>query len=77
MKIRISGLKELVGWAGAFLVLFGYYLNANMDPNCWLVWIVANSLVAGYSFENKAYPTGAMSLVLVALSIYGHFSWRL
>ena len=63
------------GWLGATLVVFGYYLNANMHDGCWPVWIVGNSMVASYSIYKKAYSTAAMSLVIAAVSVYGLLKW--
>jgi nicotinamide riboside transporter PnuC len=66
---------ERIGWIGAVLVVWGYYLNANQYLSSWLVWIVGNLCVAGYSAHKKAYSTLAMSLVIAAMNIYGYFSW--
>jgi len=63
------------GWAGAFLVVFGYYLNANLHDACWLVWIVGNLMVGGYCVSKGAYSTAVMSLVIVIMNIYGLFQW--
>jgi nicotinamide riboside transporter PnuC len=64
-----------LGWIGASLVVFGYYLNANMYVSSWLVWTVGNVLVAMYSWHKKAYPTVVMSIIIAAMNIYGYFSW--
>jgi len=63
------------GWTGAFLVVFGYYLNANFYDSCWLVWIIGNLMVAGYCFSKEAYPTVVMSLIIVIMNIYGLLQW--
>ena len=44
---------ERLGWLGAVLVVFGYYLNANHYLSSWLVWIIGNLCVAGYSAHKK------------------------
>jgi hypothetical protein len=64
-----------LGWLGAFLVLYGYYLNANMSEYCWLVWIVGNVLVGLYCVEKRAWPTALMSFVLVMMNVYGYIKW--
>ena len=66
---------ERIGWLGAGFVIFGYYLNANEYVSSWLVWLVGNLFVAGYSAYKKAYPTLVMSLIIAAMNIYGYFSW--
>ena len=43
--------NHLLGWIGSLFVLFGYYLNANMYPSSWLVWVVGNSLVGVYCLK--------------------------
>ena len=64
-----------LGWSGAFFVVFGYYLNANMYVSSWLVWIIGNILVGIYSIKKEAYSTALMSFIIAALNIYGYFSW--
>ncbi len=64
-----------LGWGGAALVLYGYYLNANMNDNCWPVWLVGNLMVGIYCLEKKAYPTALMSFVLAVINVYGYFKW--
>ena len=46
---------NLAGWIGVFLVLFGYYLNANELSISWLIWIAGNIMVGMYSITKKAY----------------------
>ena len=66
---------KIAGWIGATLVIWGYYLNANMYAGAWLVWAVGNGIVAAYSFYKKAHPTAVMSLVIFVMNIYGYFKW--
>ena len=74
-----NGLNEKawtrVGWVGGLLVVFGYYLNANMYVCSWLAWIIGNSMMGGYCLRVKAYPTAVMSFILVLMNIYGFISW--
>ena len=66
---------ERIGWLGAILVVWGYYLNANHCLSSWLVWIVGNLCIAGYSAYKKAWPTVAMSVVIAIMNIYGYLRW--
>ena len=68
-------VRKSLGWIGATLVLFGYYLNANQIGLCWLVWVVGNTLVGIYSIQKEAHPTAALSFILVVMSIYGYLKW--
>ena len=72
---KVKDYYEYLGWLGAFLVVFGYYLNAHYCLSSWLVWIIGNLCVAGYSAYKKAYPTLVMSLIIVAMNVYGFFNW--
>ena len=74
--LKVKGYYEIIGWLGAGLVVFGYYLNANQHLSCWLVWTVGNLCVAGYAASRQAYSTALMSFVIALMSIYGYFSWR-
>ena len=67
---------ERLGWVGAFLVVLGYYLNAQHHLSCWPVWIMGNTLVAGYSIYKKTYPTALMSLIITIMNVYGYITWK-
>ena len=74
--LKARDYYEIIGWCGAGLILFGYYLNAHQHLSCWLIWFAGNVCVAGYSAYKKAYPTVVMSLIIAIMSIYGYFSWK-
>lgn len=65
-----------LGWVGAALVLFGYFLNAKKKKSSWLIWIVGNLFVAIYSWHIGALPTTLMSLAIMIMNIYGYISWK-
>ena len=67
--------ENWIGWVGVVLVLVGYYLNANKFSESWIVWIIGNLMVGLYSYKKEAYPTAAMSFILVIVSIYGYLNW--
>jgi nicotinamide riboside transporter PnuC len=64
-----------IGWLGAGMVIFGYYLNANEYIASWLVWMVGNIMVGIYSLYKKAYSTAAMSFMITMMNIYGYIRW--
>ena len=66
---------KLIGWLGAGLVIFGYYLNANEFILSWLVWMAGNAMVGIYSIYKKAYSTAAMSFIIMIMNIYGYIRW--
>jgi|TARA_B110000263_G_C15270020_1_gene493026 nicotinamide riboside transporter PnuC len=66
---------KLIGWIGAGLVIFGYYLNANGYITSWLIWIAGNIMVGVYSVYKKAYSTAIMSFILTIMNIYGYIRW--
>tara|TARA_R100000808_G_C2091979_1_gene112047 strand:+ start:204 stop:425 length:222 start_codon:yes stop_codon:yes gene_type:complete len=66
---------EGLGCVGAILVVFGYYLNANLNDSCWIAWIAGNSIVSAYCIYKKAYSTAIMSAVIVIMNIYGLLKW--
>ncbi len=66
---------RLIGWLGAFLVILGYYLNANLNTSSWIVWMVGNAAVGSYSIYKKAYSTAVMSFIIMIMNIYGYLSW--
>ncbi len=72
---KARGYYEVLGWIGAGLVVFGYYLNAHQHISSWLVWVVGNLLVAGYSIHKKAWSTAVMSLIITVMNIYGYLTW--
>jgi len=70
-----SLILNLIGWLGAGLVIFGYYLNANEYILSWLIWMVGNAMVGVYSIFKKAYSTAAMSFIIMIMNIYGYLRW--
>ena len=58
---------RLIGWIGAGLVIFGYYLNANEYIASWLIWIVGNIMVGIYSIYKKAYSTAGHAWIVFGL----------
>jgi nicotinamide riboside transporter PnuC len=66
---------NLLGWIGAMMVLIGYYLNAHQYISSWIIWIIGNGMVGAYSIHKNAYPTAAMSFIIMIASIYGYLSW--
>ena len=66
---------KLIGWLGAGLVIFGYYLNANEFILSWLVWMAGNTMVGIYSIYKKAYAIAAMSFIITIMNIYGYIRW--
>ena len=71
-----SKIIERIGWIGAILVVLGYYLNAHQHLSSWLVWIIGNFCIAGYSAHKKAWPTLVMSIIIAVMNIYGYLSWK-
>lgn len=75
-KAYEARVMERIGWLGAILVVGGYYLNAHHHLSSWIVWIIGNLCVAGYSTYKKAWPTVAMSVVITIMNIYGYYAWK-
>jgi len=57
------------------LIVLGYYLNANQDISCWVVWLIGNVMMGSYCYKKKAYPPAALSFLIGAMNIYGYISW--
>ncbi|MEC7871495.1 MAG: nicotinamide mononucleotide transporter [Candidatus Neomarinimicrobiota bacterium] len=70
-----SEIWKIIGWIGASLVVFGYYLNANGLTISWIIWIAGNLMVGMYSLTKKAYSTAVMSFIITLMNIYGYYSW--
>jgi len=66
---------HIAGWISMFLIIMGYYFNANQNSTCWIIWFVGNVVMGAYCWENKAYPPAALSFLIAAMNIYGYISW--
>ena len=66
---------KLLGWLGAGLVIFGYYLNANQNISSWDVWIGGNGAGGFYSIHKKVYSTAVMLFIIMIMNIYGYLRW--
>ena len=67
---------ELLGWIATGLLLIGYYLNAKKKISSWVFWMIGNSLMLGYAVLIESNSVAFLSVVLIALNIYGYFSWK-
>ena len=74
--LKAEDYYEIIGWVGAGLVILGYYLNANQHISSWVVWVIGNFCIAGYSVYKKVYPTAIMSFLIAIMNIYGYLSWK-
>ena len=68
-------IVERIGWLGAILVVWGYYLNANEHLSSWIIWIIGNLCVAGYSWHKKAWSTLTMSIIIAIMNIYAYYKY--
>lgn len=66
---------QRTGWLSTFLIVIGYYFNANHSPICWIIWFVGNILMGSYCIKKETYPPAALSFGIAALNIYGWINW--
>tara|TARA_R110002020_G_scaffold180164_1_gene374386 strand:- start:3290 stop:3514 length:225 start_codon:yes stop_codon:yes gene_type:complete len=67
---------EVLGWIATALLLVGYWLNAKKKISSWFFWMIGNSLMLGYAVLIESNSVAFLSVVLIALNIYGYFSWK-
>ena len=67
---------ELLGWIATGLLLIGYYLNAKKKISSWVFWVIGNSAMLTYAVLIGSNSIAFLSITLIALNIYGYFSWK-
>ena len=67
---------ELIGWVATLLLLIGYYLNAKQIISSWVVWLHGNALMLIYALMINSHSVAFLSMVLMALNVYGYISWK-
>jgi len=67
---------EILGWVATALLQVGYYLNANKSIWSWGVWLHGNALMLIYALAITSYSVAFLSIVLMAMNIYGYISWK-
>ena len=67
---------EVLGWIATALLLVGYWLNAKKKISSWFFWMIGNSLMLGYAVLIESNSVAFLSVVLIALNIYGYFRWK-
>ena len=67
---------ELIGWVATLLLLIGYYLNAKQILLSWVVWLHGNALMLIYALMINSHSVAFLSMVLMALNVYGYISWK-
>ena len=68
-------LMNSAGWVGFLFILFGYYFNAKKKIYCFIIWGFGNSIYFFYGYIIDALPVMAMSIFILAMNIYGYYSW--
>lgn len=67
---------EVLGWIATALLLVGYWLNAKKQISSWFFWMIGNSMMLVYAALIESNSVAFLSVVLIALNIYGYFSWK-
>ncbi len=75
MLMNISHI-DLIGWMGFVFIIFGYYENAKKNINCFFIWGIGNIIYVVYGYILNATPIIAMSVFLLAMNVFGYYSWR-
>jgi|TARA_R110000765_G_scaffold229526_2_gene333045 nicotinamide riboside transporter PnuC len=71
----LGRIIEKLGWVSMFLIVLGYYFNANQNSFCWVIWLIGNILMGTYCCHKKTYPPAVLSFLIAGMNIYGYFSW--
>ena len=66
---------DIIGWAGFFLILLGYYFNAKKKLYCFSIWGIGNLIYIMYGYIIDAIPIMAMSAFVLCMNVYGYYNW--
>jgi len=66
---------DIIGWAGFFMILLGYYFNAKKRLFCFSIWGIGNIIYFLYGYIIHAMPIMAMSVFVLSMNIYGYLNW--
>tara|TARA_Y100000996_G_C22463887_1_gene619225 strand:- start:687 stop:902 length:216 start_codon:yes stop_codon:yes gene_type:complete len=67
---------EILGWIGFAFISLGYYLNSQKKINCFYFWALGNIIFIVYAYQIESYPMLFMSLVTLAMNVYGYIQWK-
>ena len=67
---------EVLGWIATAILLVGYYSNAKQCIWSWIIWLHGNALMLIYALAITSYSVAFLSIVLMAMNIYGYISWK-
>ena len=67
---------EILGWIATVTLLVGYYLNAKKMLGSWIVWFHGNALMLIYALAIHSYSVAFLSIILMAMNVYGYLSWK-
>ena len=67
-------LIEIIGWLG-FVLILGYYYNAQQKIFCFYIWGVGNIFFLIYALLIQAMPQVAMSIFVLGMNVYGWKQW--
>ena len=67
---------EIIGWVATMILLLGYYSNAKKSIWSWVIWFHGNTLMLIYALYIHSYSVAFLSIVLMAMNVYGYISWK-
>ncbi|MDR3296703.1 MAG: nicotinamide riboside transporter PnuC [Prevotellaceae bacterium] len=75
-KLPIPISMPMLEAVGTALSIVATWMLARKLLEHWLVWIVADSLMAVAFFNTERYPSMLLGLFYAAAAVYGYFAWR-
>ncbi len=66
---------ELIAALTGFSLVAQYWM-AQKRLQCWLLWIVLDTIYVGMFITAQLYLTAVLYMVFTALAVYGWLEWR-
>lgn len=66
----------LICWFGSFMALIGTLLNTWKQQECFIFWLVSNSIMVFQSYSTESWNMVLLFMVYLGLAVYGLYHWR-
>lgn len=73
--MKIKNLQTVFGWIAFVFSILGTILNAQLNVNGFLFWIISNVILIVVNFQNKKWYMVTQFLFLTIMSVYGYLNW--
>jgi nicotinamide mononucleotide transporter len=72
----VNAQSPLIEAIGTALSIVAVWMLARKFVEHWLVWIIADIIMAVLAFEQARYPSAGLGVFYATAAVFGYFKWK-